>query len=254
MSGYVIVIPARLKSSRLPDKPLLDVAGKTLLERTYDRAMASNANRVVIATDHSSIFDKAKQLGAEVYLSRTTHSCGTDRIAECVGLAKIPDGTVCVNLQVDEPQMPTACLDQVASGLEDAVCKTLAVQSRELAEFEDPNVVKVVTNVAGKALYFSRSPIPYERDREDNSPEGKFGTRAFLRHVGLYAYESAFLQQFSRLKPAPSEKLEHLEQLRILHYGYSIQVAVAAEPIPPGVDTQADLDRVRRAFAANVFT
>lgn len=248
MSDYVIVIPARLKSHRLPDKPLLDIAGKTLLERTYERATQSAAKRILIATDHESIQAKAKEIGAEVYLSDTEHSCGTDRIAECLHLAQIPDGTVCVNLQVDEPQMPTACLDQVAGDLEGAVCQTLAVESIDHADFLNPNVVKVTVDDNGNALYFSRAPIPYERDRGDNSGSGNLA-RGFLRHVGLYAYESAFLQKFSRLKPSAYEQLEQLEQLRILHYGYTIKVALAVEPIPPGVDTEADLDRVRAEFS-----
>lgn len=248
MSKYVIVIPARLKSHRLPDKPLLDVAGKTLLARTYERACASSASRVLIATDHSLIQAEAKQLGAEVYLSKAQHSCGTDRIAECLHLAQIPDGTICVNLQVDEPQMPTACLDQVAADFDGAVCQTLAVESTDRADYENPNVVKVAIDENGRALYFSRAPIPYERDRGDNPDAGDV-LRPFLRHVGLYAYESAFLQKFSQLKPSAYEELEQLEQLRILHYGYAIKVALAVESIPAGVDTQEDLDRVRTEFS-----
>ena len=237
---YRIVIPARLASERLPGKPLLEIAGRTLIEHVWRRAQAAAAGGVVIATDAAAIADHARGFGADVVMTAGTHQSGSDRIAECVRRLGWPGDTVVVNLQGDEPLMPPACLDQVAAllaadPLADAASLYWPITDR--SEAEDPNVVKVVTDRAGVALYFSRSLLPYPRGDADAS--------GWKRHVGLYAYRVAALQAFTDSGPTPLERAERLEQLRFLENGGRIVLAEAAEFIPAGVDTPADLERVR---------
>lgn len=244
---YHIVIPARLASERLPGKPLLEIAGRPLIEHVYRRACAASAARVVIATDADSVAERARSFGAEVVMTSADHPSGSDRIAECVERLGWDSRTVIVNLQGDEPLMPPACLDQAAALLAAnpaADVASLWWPLREAAEVTDPNVVKVVTDQRGAALYFSRSVIPH--------PRGPGGVTAGLeagvvwkRHIGLYAYRAVALQAFTAAGPGQLERLEKLEQLRFLENGRGIVMARAAEAIPAGVDTPDDLRRVR---------
>lgn len=252
---YHIVIPARLASERLPGKPLLEIAGRPLIEHVYRRACAASAARVVIATDADSIADCARSFGAEVVMTSADHPSGSDRIAECVERLGWESRTVVVNLQGDEPLMPPACLDQVAallaaniesgSGADlGADVASLWWPLREAGEVTDPNLVKVVTDQRGMALYFSRSVIPHPRD-----PGGVTAALAagavWKRHIGLYAYRADALQAFTAAGPGQLERLEKMEQLRFLEHGRAIVMAQAAEAIPAGVDTPDDLRRVR---------
>lgn len=244
-----IVIPARFASTRLPGKPLADVAGKTLLERVHDCARASGAKRIVIATDEARIRDAAQAFGAEVVMTDAAHHSGTDRIAEVVQrLALAPDEIV-VNLQGDEPLMPPALIRQVADTLASHAAAALATAChaiRDDAEFTNPNVVKVVTDARGYALYFSRAPIPWPRERmADKTAEP---LRAF-RHIGLYAYRAGFVTRFAQWPVCTLEETEQLEQLRALWQGERIAVCESVELPGAGVDTPEDLERVRAHFA-----
>jgi len=248
--GYHIVIPARMASQRLPGKPLADVAGMPLIRRVHERATESAAGSVVIATDSHEILDVAKSFGATAVMTASGHQSGSDRIAECADLLGWPDHAVVVNLQGDEPQMPAACLDQVAGLLErtpGAEVASLCRPIEDAREVLDPNVVKVVMSQDGLALYFSRSPIPYARDFTGVDEALDKGT-AWYRHVGVYAYRVGALRAFTSMAPTPLELTEKLEQLRFLESGRRIALAPACEPIPAGVDTPADLQRVRAHF------
>jgi 3-deoxy-manno-octulosonate cytidylyltransferase (CMP-KDO synthetase) len=248
--SYHIVIPARMASQRLPGKPLLDVSGETLLRRVYDCASRSGAARIVIATDDEQIFAVARDFGAEAVMTSAEHQSGSDRIAECARLLGWADEELVVNLQGDEPQMPPVCLDQVASLLmedTDAEVASLFYRVQNREEAANPNAVKVVLDKRGRALYFSRSMIPYPRAADgsvDDAPE----SAPWRRHIGLYAYRVAALKLFTSLPPSPLESTEKLEQLRFLEAGCRIRMAQACEPIPPGVDTPDDLARVRAFF------
>ena len=258
-ASYNIVIPARLASERLPGKPLLEIAGRPLIEHVYRRACAASAARVVIATDADSIAERARSFGAEVVMTSADHQSGSDRIAECVERLGWDSRTVIVNLQGDEPLMPPACLDQAAALLAanpssgpgsgpGADVASLWWPIREAGEVTDPNVVKVVTDQRGAALYFSRSVIPHPRGPGGVAAalESAIGAGAvWKRHIGLYAYRAAALQAFTEAGPGQLEQLEKLEQLRFLENGRGIVMARAVEAIPAGVDTLDDLRRVR---------
>lgn len=250
-ASYNIVIPARLASERLPGKPLLEIAGRPLIEHVYRRACAASAARVVIATDADSIAERARSFGAEVVMTSTDHQSGSDRIAECVERLGWDSRTVIVNLQGDEPLMPPACLDQAAALLAanaESDVASLWWPIREAGEVTDPNVVKVVTDHRGAALYFSRSVIPYPRGPGGVTAdlESAIGAGAvWKRHIGLYAYRAAALRAFAEAGPGQLEQLEKLEQLRFLENGRGIVMARAVEAIPAGVDTPDDLRRVR---------
>lgn len=243
----MVVIPARYASSRLPGKPLLELAGKPMVQHVYARALESGAEAVVVATDDARIRDAVEAFDGQVVMTRNDHPSGTDRIAEVAeSLGWTPDSIV-VNLQGDEPLMPPELIRTVAKDLEDhpdADISTLCTPIRDAEEFFDPHVVKVVRDQAGYALYFSRAPIPWDRD------EFATGSRTLptgvphLRHIGLYAYRAGFLQHYSQLTPAPIETSEMLEQLRALWHGTRIHVAEASTSPGHGVDTRADLDRV----------
>jgi len=245
--GYQIVIPARMASQRLPGKPLLEIAGKPLIRHVYDCACRAAASGIVIATDDSRIFESAQGFGARVVMTSAQHRSGSDRIAECAELMGWPDHQLIVNLQGDEPLMPPACLDQVAELLmsdpgADVASLYWPVPTR--AEAENPNAVKVVVSSAGRALYFSRSLIPWPRtDAVDRDSEP--AAQPWKRHIGLYAYRAGALRQFSSMSPTVLETMEKLEQLRFLESGRAIRMAQAREPIPAGVDTHEDLERVR---------
>lgn len=232
-----IVIPARYASSRLPAKPLLRETGKYLIQHVYERACESNADVAVVATDDQRIFDAVRSFGGDVAMTRDDHPSGTDRVAE---VAEKLDADIIVNLQGDEPMIEPATLDFVARLLaedKDAMMATLAVPITSIEQWRDPNCVKVVCDRQGRALYFSRSPIPFVRDGEPD-----FSTGRFLQHLGLYAYRRDFLLKLAKLPPEPLEMTEKLEQLRVLALGYAIQVGVVPHA-HRGVDTPADYQR-----------
>ena len=242
---FLVVIPARLGSTRLPRKPLADIGGKPMVIRVAERAMKSLAQSVVVATDSSEIQAACNEHRIECLLTSENHPTGTDRIAEVAQLLKLPSNALIVNVQGDEPLIPPELINQVARTLaehEQCAISTVAVPITDAAEINNPNVVKVVLNRSGEALYFSRAPIPFERDPQSNLKI------EHLRHLGIYAYRADFLQAYTRLEPAPPEQAESLEQLRALWNGYRIQVHVASEAPPAGVDTQEDLERIRSSW------
>ena len=242
-SAFQVVIPARFASTRLPGKPLLPIAGRPMLQHVYERALRSSAASVSIATDDARIESAARAFHAPVYRTAVHHASGTERIGEVVRQAGWDPATVVVNVQGDEPMIEPDAIDQVAHDLSqhpDAVIATLACPLQAEAEIRDPNVVKVVTDAQGYALYFSRAPIPYPRDpAADGAVDG-------LRHIGLYAYRAGFLAGFGDLPVSPLELTEKLEQLRVLWHGMKIHVGRAAQRPGPGVDTLEDLERVEQ--------
>jgi 3-deoxy-manno-octulosonate cytidylyltransferase (CMP-KDO synthetase) len=244
---FIVVIPARLGSTRLPRKPLADIGGQPMVVRVAQRAQQSLAHSVVVATDSTEIEAACREHRIECLLTNPNHPTGTDRLAEVAQLLKLPASTLVVNVQGDEPLIPPELINQVAQTLaNNAKCAiaTVAVPISDQSEIDSPHVVKVVLNRAGEALYFSRAPIPFVRD-----PQSAQKT-THLRHLGIYAYRAEFLQAYARLEPAPPEQAEALEQLRALWNGYRIAVHIAAKAPPAGVDTLEDLERVRRLLGA----
>ena len=248
------MIPARYASVRLPGKPLADVAGKPLVVRVWERAAASGVGPVVVASDDERVVAAVEARGADAVLTSRSHASGTDRIAEVAAMRGLDPATVVVNVQGDEPLLPPSLIEQVATNLsrrEDFAIATLCEAIEREEEIFDPDVVKVVFDATGRAAYFSRAPIPYCRGRFDS---GAGPARApaehglHYRHIGLYAYRAGFLRRFSVLAPSPNERAERLEQLRAIHHGDAIHVEVARERPGPGVDTPADLERVRAIF------
>lgn len=242
---FLVVIPARLGSTRLPRKPLADIGGKPMVIRVAERAQESLAHSVVVATDSPEIQAVCDEHRIECLLTSADHPTGTDRIAEVAQLLKLPDSTLIVNVQGDEPLIPPELINEVAQTLANnpaCAISTAAVPITDLAQINNPNVVKVVLNRTGEALYFSRANIPFVRD-----PEALAQT-SYLRHLGIYAYRADFLAAYTRLEPAPPEQAEALEQLRALWNGYRIAVHTASEAPPAGVDTAEDLERVRLFF------
>jgi len=239
---FLVVIPARLGSTRLPRKPLADIGGKPMVIRVAERAQQSLAHSVVVATDSPDIQAACNAHRIECLLTSADHPTGTDRIAEVAQLLKLPANALVVNVQGDEPLIPPELINQVAQTLADhpqCAISTVAVPITDQAELTNPNVVKVVLNRSGEALYFSRASIPFVRDAQmEHKVE-------HLRHLGIYAYRADFLQAYTRLEPAPPEQAEALEQLRALWNGYRIAVHTASEAPPAGVDTPEDLERVR---------
>ena len=245
---FLVVIPARLGSTRLPRKPLADIDGKPMVVRVAEQAKKSLAHSVVVATDSVEIQEACDEHRIECLLTSENHPTGTDRLAEVAQLLKLPDNALVVNVQGDEPLIPPELINQVAQTLAEHVecaISTVAVPIHDPAEIENPNVVKVVLNRIGEALYFSRAPIPFVRDA------GAKDKTQHLRHLGIYAYRAEFLQAYTRLDPAPPEQAEALEQLRTLWNGYRIAVYTAAQTPPAGVDTPDDLERVRRVIKAS---
>jgi 3-deoxy-manno-octulosonate cytidylyltransferase (CMP-KDO synthetase) len=250
---FTVLIPARLASSRLPDKPLADIAGLPMVVRVAQAAARSGASRVVVAGDAPSIITACRAHGTEAVLTRADHPSGSDRLAEACELLGLDGDDVVVNVQGDEPLIAPAMIDACAQLLRqrpDCVMATVAHRIDDLAEFSNPNVVKVVLDAAGRALYFSRAPIAWWRDGFAQGIHQLPSAPAPLRHVGLYAYRAGFLRQFPMLPVAPLETLESLEQLRVLWHGERIAVHVSAERPGPGVDTPEDLARVRAIFVA----
>ncbi len=248
---FKVYIPVRYGSTRLPGKPLLDIAGKPMIRRVYERAMESGAAEVVIATDDGRIRDCAMDFGASVCMTSARHLSGTDRIAEAVDQRGEDEGTIIVNLQGDEPGMPGALISQAAELLQHSpgfematLCEPIALPS----DLFDANVVKVLFDQAGRVLYFSRAPIPWNRDAFEGlklAADADVPLEVYFRHIGLYAYRVAFLRQFVRLPATPLEQIERLEQLRALYFGYPIRITVASAPAGVGVDTPADVERLR---------
>lgn len=247
--SFIVVIPARYASTRFPGKPLADIAGKPMVVRVAERARASAARDVVIATDHDEIERVGRAHGYPVVITRADHASGTDRIAEVVERLGCGDDEIVVNVQGDEPLIEPASIDLVARELEadrDASLATAAYPVRHSDEFVNPNAVKVVCDARGRALYFSRASIPFPRD--DRLSGHALTPRHALRHIGLYAYRAAFLRRFAQLSPSPLEQIEALEQLRALWHGFAIRVALCDAAPEGGVDTTEDLARVRKKF------
>ncbi|MDE0949903.1 MAG: 3-deoxy-manno-octulosonate cytidylyltransferase [Halioglobus sp.] len=249
--AYTIVIPARYGSTRLPGKPLLDIVGKPMLERVWEQANNSGAERVVIATDDARVFDVAQGFGAEVAMTSVDHPSGTDRLQQVAEQLQLPVDHIVVNVQGDEPLIPPTVIDQVALNLErhtEASVATLCEEIVTVKDLRNTNIVKVVCDAQGMALYFSRAPIPWPRDAFAEASDVMPATGKWYRHIGIYAYRTGFLHDYVRWEPAPGERLEQLEQLRALNQGVSIHVEQAIEPVPGGVDTEEDLMLVRGLF------
>ena len=253
MTGFVALIPARLASTRLPDKPLADLGGRPMVVRVAERARAAGATRVAVATDSPRIIEAVRAAGFEAIATRADHPSGTDRLAEVVERLGWADDSIVVNVQGDEPLMPPTLIRQVADNLAahpEAAIATLGTPIEDATEFFDPNAVKVVADRQGLALYFSRAPIPWDRDGFARSRERLPPAIPHRRHLGLYAYRAAFLRAYRDLEPAPLERSEMLEQLRALWHGYRIHVADAVVRPGPGVDVEADAQRVEALLKA----
>ncbi|RKZ89445.1 MAG: 3-deoxy-manno-octulosonate cytidylyltransferase [Gammaproteobacteria bacterium] len=249
--AFKIVIPARFSSSRLPGKPLLDIAGKPMIQHVYERAKESIASEVIIATDDERIKQVSEAFGADVCMTGTDHPSGTDRLAEVASQRAFSDDDIIVNVQGDEPCLPASLINQVADDLkqhQDADIATLFSQIDQEKQVFDPNVVKVVMDSRGYALYFSRAPIPWMRDHFDQQstlpPE-----LPHYRHIGLYGYRASFLKHYAELSPCILEQEESLEQLRALYHRKKIHLTVAGVNPGHGVDTEQDLIEVRQLMA-----
>ena len=236
--SFTVIIPARYASSRLPGKALVDILGKPMIAHVVDRARESSASRVIVATDDQRIADAVSALDCEVCMTRADHLSGSDRLAEVVKKLNIEDQEIVVNVQGDEPLIPGKLIDQVAKALEvagDAVMSTAASAIDNQSDIENSNIVKVVFNRSGRALYFSRAPIPYARDQRVANA---------WHHIGIYAYRGSFLKRYDQLSVSAMEQTENLEQLRVLDNGDSIMVETVDYDTGIGVDTAQDLMRV----------
>jgi 3-deoxy-manno-octulosonate cytidylyltransferase (CMP-KDO synthetase) len=246
---FTVIIPARLASSRLPEKPLADIGGLPMVVRVARQAALSSAQHVVVATDHARIAKACQDHGVRHLMTRADHASGSDRLAEAAALLGLAADDVVLNVQGDEPLIDPALIEACAAALHaspDCVMSTVAHPIDSAADYRNPNVVKVVLNAAGQAMYFSRAPLPWWRDAppaDDALPQP-----APLRHVGLYAYRAGFLNRFGAMAASPLEQIEALEQLRVLWHGHRIAVHVARTAPAAGVDTPQDLERVRRIF------
>jgi 3-deoxy-manno-octulosonate cytidylyltransferase (CMP-KDO synthetase) len=250
---FRVVIPARFGSTRLPGKPLLKIAGRPMLQWVHERASSSGAAQVIVATDDDRIAAAAQQFGAQVRMTSVAHVSGTDRIAEVAHAEGWDDSDIVVNVQGDEPLMPTLLINQVAALLHSyatAAMATLATRIASLAAFLDPNVVKVVTDLQQRALLFSRAPIPWSRDTAHAGIASQRGYAGARRHLGIYAYRVAALHRIAALRPTQLEQTEKLEQLRALEHGMDIRVGDASTAPGPDVNTAEDLARVGALLAA----
>lgn len=248
---FTVLIPARMASSRLPDKPLAEIAGLPMVVHVARRASQSSASKVVVAADDQRIVDACLSHGVQAIQTRQDHPSGSDRLAEACGLLGLHAAQIVVNVQGDEPLIDPLLIDAVAALLAEhpeAAMGTAAHPIESLEDYRNPNVVKVTINRQGLAHYFSRAPIPFARDIQDRAWWKDAGNTmpAPLRHIGIYSYRAAFLQQFPTLLQAPTEQLEALEQLRVLWHGHAIAVHTTAQAPGAGVDTPEDLARVRR--------
>ena len=250
MVSFKAVVPARYGSTRLPAKPLADIGGKPMVVRVADRARESGADEVWVATDHPAVVEAVAEAGHRAVLTRTDHPPGTDRIADVAQALQWPDDAIVANVQGDEPLLDPDLIRGVAMQLGARPGADIATACHPIADARslfDPNVVKVVTDREGYALYFSRAPIPFARDAFARTRDALPPGMGAMRHIGLYAYRVRFLRRFSQLSPAPPEELEALEQLRALWHGHKISVLTTDRAPPSGVDTAEDLERIRQA-------
>ncbi|MEP6899348.1 MAG: 3-deoxy-manno-octulosonate cytidylyltransferase [Rhodanobacter sp.] len=246
---FIVAIPARYGSTRLPEKPLREIGGVPMVVRVAQRALQAGASQVVVAVDDPRIADAlVGQEGVQICMTRSDHVSGSDRLAECAAHYGWNDDTIVVNLQGDEPFAPAAGIRAVAQALagDDAPMATLATPIIDAQELFDPNVVKLVRGVNGRALYFSRAPLPWARDAFALDRQSLPSGTPFLRHIGIYAYRTGFLARYATLARTPLEQAESLEQLRVLEHGHAIAVRLTPEPFPPGIDTLEDLERAER--------
>ncbi|MGO2073993.1 MAG: 3-deoxy-manno-octulosonate cytidylyltransferase [Pseudoalteromonas sp.] len=243
---FVVVIPARYASSRLPGKPLADICGKPMIEHVYQKACQSGASKVVIATDHQAVFDIVSSFTDDVLMTRDDHQSGTERLGEVMALLNLDDETIVVNVQGDEPLLASKNVSQVAALLADSTAPmaTLSTVLDNRDDILNPNCVKVVSDINKNALYFSRSAIPYHRDALMGNNLDKINVGDYQRHIGIYAYRAGFIKQYIALAASPLEQLESLEQLRVLYHGYAIKIEPALITPQAGVDTPEDLARV----------
>lgn len=244
---FYVVIPARYASTRLPGKPLLDIAGKPMVVWVAERAKNSGAKQIVVATDDLRIVNTVKRHGHQAMMTRADHVSGTDRIAEVALAQQWPDGAIIVNVQGDEPLIEASLIVEVANALNEHPESVMATACHAIhckADFLNPNIVKVVLDSRSNALYFSRAPIPYPRDVFAANLDLPGGMPIY-RHIGIYAYRAKFLKQYASLQVSELEQIESLEQLRVLHHGYKISVSISQNAPAAGVDTQEDLDYVR---------
>lgn len=254
--SFMVVIPARYESTRLPGKPLLAIVGKPMLQRVWEQASMSSAVRIVIATDDQRVAALAQGFGAELCMTRKDHASGTDRLQEVAMQLALPNDQILVNVQGDEPLIPPQVIDQVAQNLEnspDAGVATLIEPIESLEDFLNPDIVKVARDYRNFAVNFSRAPMPWPRDDFSGAEKHFFNASLAVRHIGLYAYKVGTLNQFVGWPRCDIEHLERLEQLRFIYHGVNIHVDMACCTVPPGVDTDADLQRVR-AIIDTTFT
>ncbi|KOO03663.1 3-deoxy-manno-octulosonate cytidylyltransferase [Vibrio nereis] len=248
--SFTVVIPARYQSTRLPGKPLADIGGKPMIQWVYEQAIQAGAEKVIIATDDARVETAVRAFGGEVCMTSPNHESGTERLAEVVDVMGIPDDHIIVNVQGDEPLVPPSIISQVAGNLANsqAPMATLAVEITDEAEVFNPNAVKVLTDKDGYAMYFSRATIPWDRDNFSNGAQKV--VHPLMRHIGIYAYRAGFINTYINWEPTALEKIECLEQLRVLWYGEKIHVEVAKEAPAAGVDTPEDLEVVRKIVAS----
>ncbi|HEV2622155.1 MAG TPA: 3-deoxy-manno-octulosonate cytidylyltransferase [Frateuria sp.] len=253
---FIVAIPARYGSTRLPAKPLRAIAGVPMVVRVAQRALQAGASQVVVAVDDARIAAALEGQGVDICMTRADHASGSDRLAEVAARYAWPDDAIVVNLQGDEPFAPAAGIREVARALaeDDAPVATLATPVTEAHELFDPNVVKLVRAADGRALYFSRAPLPWARDAFSIDRKTLPANVPFLRHIGIYAYRAGFLARYTGLSRTPLEQAESLEQLRVLEHGFAIAVRLTPEPFPPGIDTEADLQRAERWLAGRAQT
>ncbi len=250
--AFIVAIPARYASTRLPGKLLREIGGIPMVVRVAQRALQAGASQVVVAVDDRRIAEALSGQGVEICMTRGDHASGSDRLAECAAQCGWSDDSIVVNLQGDEPFAPAAGIRAVAQALagDDAPMATLAAPITDMDELFDPNVVKLARAVNGRALYFSRAPLPWARDAFATARHALPPAVPFLRHIGIYAYRAGFLARYTELSRTPLEQAESLEQLRVLEHGHAIAVQLTPEPFPPGIDTLRDLERAEQWLRA----
>ena len=251
---FIVAIPARYGSTRLPAKPLREIGGVPMVLRVAQRALQAGARQVVVAVDDPRVAAALEgQAGVDICMTRADHASGSDRLAECAAHFGWAEDAIVVNLQGDEPFAPAAGIRAVAQALadDDASMATLATPLLDAEQLFDPNVVKLVRALNGRALYFSRAPLPWARDAFAIEREVLPADAPFLRHIGIYAYRAGFLARYTRMRRTPLEQAESLEQLRVLEHGHAIAVRLTPEPFPPGIDTTADLERAEAWLRAH---
>lgn len=252
--SFIVAIPARYGSTRLPAKPLREIGGVPMVLRVAQRALQAGARQVVVAVDDPRVAAALDgQAGVDICMTRADHASGSDRLAECAAHFGWAEDAIVVNLQGDEPFAPAAGIRAVAQALadDDAPIATLATPLLDAEQLFDPNVVKLVRALNGRALYFSRAPLPWARDAFAIEREALPADAPFLRHIGIYAYRAGFLARYTRMRRTPLEQAESLEQLRVLEHGHAIAVRLTPEPFPPGIDTPADLERAEAWLRAH---